>query len=134
MEFDVQGEMDVEVDGEAIHFFARDNRFEFILPRLSTFATVARAFPHLPMVSRRSVSGRSASGRLASIRWAMSFCDHVIIKVEDVTVMTIKRREGRRFFSLTHHQVAFENKKLWIKNSYKLLWHYFRRPGLPTVE
>ena len=124
MRFDVQGEMDVEVNGEPIHLSACDSRFELILPQLSTLATLTRAFPHLLM----------GSGRLASIRQAMSFCDHVTIKVEDMTVMTINRREGSRFFSLTRNQVAFENKKLWVKDSYKLIRHYFRPPRLPKAK
>ena len=124
MQFDVQGEMDIEVNGEPIHLSACDSRFELILPQLSTLAILARAFPHLPI----------ASGRLATIRQAMSFCDHVTIKVEDVTVMTINRREGRRFYSFTRNQVAFENKKLWLKDSYKLIRHYFRQPGFPKTE
>ncbi|PSW05729.1 hypothetical protein [Photobacterium lipolyticum] len=124
MRFDVQGEMDIEVNGEPIHLSACDSRFELVLPQLSTIATLTRAFPHLPM----------GSGRLASIRQAMSFCDHVTIKVEDRTVMTINRRQGRRFLSLTRNQVAFENKKLWLKDSFKLIRHYFRQPGLPKAE
>lgn len=116
MRFDVQGEMDVEVNGEPVHLSACGSRFELILPQLSTLSTLARAFPYFPM----------GSGKLASIRQAITFCDHITIKVKDITVMTINRREGDRYFSLTRHQVAFENKKLWFKDSYKLIRHYFR--------
>ena len=99
----IQGQLDIEVDGEAIHLDAREDCMLLTLTRLATLASVARVLSQLP----RTLHTKASLSHLTVI------CPYIEIKIGEDTVLQISRRHGF-LSSLWPHQFVFGNKKLWL--------------------
>lgn len=115
MDLSIQGEMNIEVDGELIHLVAQGDQILLTLTQLTTLAAAARVLSHLPR----------AIGQKASLSQLTAICPEITINVGQDTVLQIKRRDGF-ISSLWHHQFAFANKKLWLRESVRFLRCYFK--------
>lgn len=114
MTLDIRGEIHIEVDGEPIHLMARGDHVVLTLERLCTIAIAARAFSHLPKII----------GKAAFLSQQMALFPNIVVNVGQDTVLCVTRRSGF-FSSLVRHRFSFENKKLWLRDSFRLLQHYF---------
>ncbi|RWX53968.1 hypothetical protein [Photobacterium chitinilyticum] len=115
MRLSIQGEMNIEVDGEPIHLVAQDDCISLALNRLATLAVVARVLSRLP----RTLNTRASLSQLTAI------CPSIVITVGEETILQIQRREGV-ISSIWHHKFAFVNKKLWLRDGFSFLRCYFR--------
>lgn len=107
--------MSIEVDGEPIHLVARGDHIVLTLERLSTLAVAARALARIPKVV----------GQAASLSRLTAICPDIIIQVGQCPVLRVVRRQGW-LSSLLRHRFSFENKAMWLRDSYRLLRHYFK--------
>jgi hypothetical protein len=115
MQLYIQGEMDIEVDGEPVHLEARADGLLLTLRRLTTLAAVARVLSQLP----RTIHTKVSLSHLTVI------CPSIVIKIGEDTVLQVSRRDGF-LSSVWPHQFTLSNKKIWLRNSVGLLRCYFR--------
>lgn len=112
---DIRGEVVIEVEGESILLTARGDHIVLTLERLCTLAIAARSLSRIPKVL----------GKAPSLSRLTAMCPGITIQVGQTPVMHVVRRHGL-FSSFIHHRFRFENKKIWLRDSYRLLRHYFK--------
>ncbi|WP_299019454.1 hypothetical protein [uncultured Photobacterium sp.] len=114
MQWQLLGEMDIEVNGLPIHLAARGELLVFTLTHITTLAVAVRTLSHLP----RCVGSKVSLTQLTDV------CPEICVNLGAETILHIRRRDGV-FSGLWRHHYSFKSKTLWLRNSFRLLRDYY---------